>query len=145
MDTHTQVHLRKKVWASAYDQYDQFTMEKKWKIIYFCHVKLFYYTQDPKIDSLDLFQRPRRTVRLFSSHRWCDIHFQSQSICGAKIQVKALEVKTWPEFVQHCSPKCPGLASASLCIRESRVRGDIGKRSLVFPEFVLENRNENIL
>lgn len=31
---------------------------------------------------------------------------------------------------------CPGVASASLCIRESRVRGDMGNRSLVFPEFV---------
>lgn len=45
----------------------------------------------------------------------------------------------------RCSPKCPGLASASLCISESRVRGDIGKRSLVLPEFVLENRKENVL
>jgi len=34
-------------------------------------------------------------------------------------------------------PKCAELASTSLCISESRVRGDMGNKSLVFPEFVL--------
>lgn len=40
------------------------------------------------------------------------------------------------------SPICPGVASASLCIRESSVRGDMGNRSLVFPEFVLRKKGK---
>ncbi len=36
-------------------------------------------------------------------------------------------------------PRGPGLASAaSLCMRESSVRGDIGNKSLVLPELVLQ-------
>lgn len=38
-------------------------------------------------------------------------------------------------------PRGPGLASAaSLCMRESSVRGDIGNRSLVLPELVLQKK-----
>lgn len=38
-------------------------------------------------------------------------------------------------------PRGPGLASAaSLCMRESSVRGDIGNKSLVLPELVLQKK-----
>lgn len=41
------------------------------------------------------------------------------------------------------SPMCPGMPSVSLWIRDSRVWGDMGNRSLVFPEFVLQEKQTN--
>ncbi len=42
-------------------------------------------------------------------------------------------------------PRGPGLASAaSLCMRESSVRGDIGNKSLVLPELVLQKKAAHI-
>lgn len=107
--------------------------------LFFRHVKLFYYTQDPEINPLDLSYSVPLHIGDATS-----ISKVSESV-GHRYKLERRERKNMGGICAQRSPKCPGLASGSLCIRESRVRGDIGNRSLVFPEFVLKNRKENIL
>lgn len=101
-------------------------------------------------------------------HRWRYVHVHSEWLWKKQNKVQQQEgnnsgsrftnVDCWTLsllllfFKLYCnyawlwvdvSPMCPGMQSVSLWIRDSRVWGDMGNRSLVFPEFVLQEKQTN--